>query len=39
MVADLGIASSADIVRRVDDVIRFLPGLWHTAETIMAQSG
>ena len=38
MVADLGIASSADILRRADDVIRFLPRLWQTAETIMAQS-
>ncbi len=28
MLADLGISSSRDIIRRSQDVIRFLPGLW-----------
>lgn len=35
MVADLGITSTADIRRRADEVTRFLPRLWQTAEAIM----
>jgi hypothetical protein len=33
--ADLGIASGADVRRRPDDVVAFLPGLWRTAEAIV----
>jgi len=35
MVADLGITSPADVLRRADEVIGFLPRLWRTAEAIM----
>ena len=35
MVADLGITSTADLGRRADEVIGFLPRLWRTAEAIM----
>jgi hypothetical protein len=35
-VADLGITSSADIRRRADEVTAVLPGLWRTAEEILA---
>jgi hypothetical protein len=34
--ADLGIASSADLQRRYDELIRALPQVWDVAETIMA---
>ncbi|MBO1513275.1 hypothetical protein I7822_16620 [Metabacillus sp. BG109] len=35
IVADLGITSSADIIRRAEDVIKFLPRLWETTEEIL----
>ncbi|MFD6277959.1 hypothetical protein ACFWFI_20675 [Streptomyces sp. NPDC060209] len=35
-VADLGIGSSGDLLRRADEVLRFLPRVWRTAEAIMA---
>lgn len=34
-VADLGIASSADLARRAADVLAFLPTVWRTAEHIL----
>ncbi|MBD2871349.1 hypothetical protein [Paenibacillus arenilitoris] len=36
VVADLGVAASADLLRRADDVLAFLPRLWDAAEAIMA---
>lgn len=33
--ADLGIASTEDLSRRAEEVARFLPRLWETAEAIM----
>jgi hypothetical protein len=35
IVADLGITSSADIISRAEDVIKFLPRLWETTEAIL----
>ncbi|MES4900961.1 MULTISPECIES: hypothetical protein [unclassified Streptomyces] len=34
-VADLGIASTADLLHRAEEVTRFLPRLWRTAEAII----
>jgi len=38
MLADLGISSSRDIIRRSQDVIRFLPRLWEIAEDILLKN-
>ncbi|TDF95100.1 hypothetical protein [Paenibacillus piri] len=38
MIADLGITSAGDLTGRAEQVIRFLPVLWETAEAIMADS-
>lgn len=38
MVADLGIASSHDIIRRSEDVICFLPRLWEITEDILSRN-
>lgn len=38
IVADLGIASADDFLRRAEDVIRFLPRLWETAEAMMREN-
>lgn len=35
LMADLGIASSDDLIRRAGDVLSFMPKLWDTAEAIM----
>ena len=35
-VADLGITSTDDILRRADDVTSFLPRLWETTEAILS---
>jgi hypothetical protein len=35
IVADIGIISTEDIIRRAEDVIQFLPRLWETTEEIM----
>jgi hypothetical protein len=35
-VADLGISSTSDILRRAERVTRFLPRLWQTTEAILA---
>ncbi|HEY5832355.1 hypothetical protein [Streptomyces sp.] len=35
-VADLGVTSSADLLDRAGEVIRYLPRLWRTAEAVMA---
>ncbi|MEU8721321.1 hypothetical protein [Streptomyces antimycoticus] len=37
-VSDLGISSTEDIFRRAEEVTRFLPSLWQTAEDIMASN-
>ncbi|MFJ7946431.1 hypothetical protein ACIQ6K_22670 [Streptomyces sp. NPDC096354] len=37
-VADLGITSTDDLLRRAGDVGRFLPRLWRTAEEILDKS-
>ncbi|MFB7307570.1 hypothetical protein [Streptomyces sp. NPDC056192] len=37
-VADLGITSTDDLLRRAEDVGRFLPRLWRTAEEILDKS-
>ncbi|MER5683961.1 hypothetical protein [Streptomyces sp. NPDC002205] len=37
-VADLGITSTDDLLRRAEDVDRFLPRLWRTAEEILDKS-
>jgi hypothetical protein len=40
MMADLGITSTEDLLRRAEQTTRFLPTLWETAETILsADSG
>ena len=36
LIADLGLTTSDDILRRAEEVTRFLPGLWETAETIIS---
>jgi hypothetical protein len=36
MIADLGITSTGDLLRRAEDVTRFLPTLWAAAEAILA---
>lgn len=36
VVADLGITSSDDIIRRAGDALRYMPRLWQTAEAIIA---
>jgi hypothetical protein len=36
IVADLGITSTDDRIRRAEDVIEFLPRLWETTETILS---
>ncbi|MBB6671942.1 hypothetical protein [Cohnella nanjingensis] len=36
VIADLCIASNDDLLRRADDVMRFLPRLWEKAEAIMS---
>lgn len=38
LVADLGITSTDDLLRRAEDVGRFLPRLWRTAEAILDKS-
>lgn len=38
IVADLGIASADDFLRRAEDVIRFLPRLWEAAEGMMREN-
>ncbi|WP_338787014.1 hypothetical protein [Metabacillus sp. FJAT-53654] len=35
IVADLGITSTADIIRRAEDVMKFLPRLWEITEKII----
>lgn len=35
-VADLGIASTGDLARRAEEVLRYLPRLWETAEAVMS---
>jgi len=35
LIADLGISSTDLLLRRAEDVIRFLPTLWETAESII----
>jgi hypothetical protein len=37
-VADLGLASTADLLDRAAEVTRFLPRLWQTAEEILASN-
>jgi hypothetical protein len=36
IVADLGITSTNDLIRRADDVIQFLPRLWETTSAILS---
>jgi len=36
IVADLGVASTDDILRRAEDVTHFLPKLWETTEEILS---
>jgi hypothetical protein len=36
LVADLGITSTEDLIRRAGDVTQFLPRLWETARAIMS---
>ena len=38
LIADLGISSDRDLLRRAEDVIQFLPRLGKTAEAIMSQN-
>jgi hypothetical protein len=38
MVADLGITSNYDFIRRAEDGIRFLPKLWEITEDILSQN-
>jgi hypothetical protein len=35
MIADLGITSAGDLIRRAEDVIQFLPRLWETTEALL----
>jgi hypothetical protein len=36
IVADLGITSTDDLIRRAEDVTQFLPRLWETTEAILS---
>lgn len=38
VIADLGISSKSDLIRRADDVLQFLPGLWETTEGILSSN-
>ncbi|MDF2659329.1 MAG: hypothetical protein K0Q94_2120 [Paenibacillus sp.] len=38
VIADLGIASKSDLIRRADAVLQFLPTLWETTEGILSSN-
>ncbi|KKO54955.1 hypothetical protein XI25_04245 [Paenibacillus sp. DMB20] len=38
LIADLGISSDRDLLRRAEDIIQFLPRLWETAEAILSSN-